>query len=738
VRVGSGRSSGRRSWTGAEDVTQAVALLAARLPAQLRPLARVAYNYRWAWSKEGSDLFRRIDPYRWELAGENPVRLLSDAPDPILDRAARDDDLIYGAWHMDAMITRELAHPPADSLRSIGLSPDHPIAFLCAEFGVHASLPVYSGGLGVLAGDILKESSDRRIPMVAVGLLYREGFLHQRLDDSRYQQEFWIPIFPERLPAAIVTGSDGEPLTVTVEIRERPVVLQIWRVDVGRVPLYLLDAERPENARVDRWITARLYVSDRQVRLAQYTLLGLGAMRALRAMGIDPAVVHLNEGHAALAPLELARELIEAGEPFDQALADAKERTIFTTHTPVPAGNESYSAREMLETLDGFHAGLGMDEASFLEMGRIHPHDATEPFGVTPLGLRASRAANGVSRLHGGTAREMWRDVERDGGAMPAPISSVTNGVHLPTWMAPEMRELLATHLGEDWEDRAADPKTWAPVEDIPDEELWLVRNALRAELVAFLRDRVARDRLARGEPIERAEAAAAAYDPGALTIGFARRVAAYKRIYLLITDPDRTARLLAGPQPAQLVIAGKSHPQDDESKRILQDVLRFHGDPRLADHVAFVEDYDMRIASHLVRGCDLWLNLPRAPMEASGTSGMKAAMSGGLNLSVLDGWWAEAYEEGPGAPNGWAITPEPGLDPAEQDHRDAAALYDLLEHQVLPLWSDRSSEGIPVGWIRSIKRSLVTIGPRFTATRMMQDYLARMYRSTPAPVPRG
>ncbi len=736
MKVGSGRGTTWGSWPGAEDVSRAVALLAARLPAPIRPLARVAYNYRWSWAERGPELFRQIDPYRWELAGENPVRLLSDAPDPVLDRAARDDDLIDGAWRIDALLSRELARPAADGMREAGLTEDRPIAFLCAEFGVHVSLPVYSGGLGVLAGDILKEASDRRIPMVGVGLLYREGFLHQRLDDSRYQQEFWIPTFPERLPAALVTGDDGEPLTVSVEIRNRAIVAQIWRVDVGRVPLYLLDAERPENEQVDRWITARLYVSDRQVRLAQYVLLGLGGMRALRAMGIDPAVVHLNEGHAALAPLELARDLIARGEPVDQAIADAKGRTIFTTHTPVPAGNETYSAQEVLDTLDGFHDGLRMDQERFLELGRVHPHDHDESFGVTPLGLRASRAANGVSRLHGGTARTMWGDLEPDGGSPPAPIGSVTNGVHLPTWMAPEMRELLSNHLDEGWEEDAADPATWDGVAKIPDEDLWAVRNALRTQLVTFLRDHVARDRLARGEAIDRAEAAARSFDPDGLTIGFARRTAAYKRIYLLIADPDRAFSLLRGPVSVQLALAGKSHPQDVESKRILQEVLRFHGDPRVADRVAFVEDYDMQAATTLVRGCDLWLNLPRFPLEASGTSGMKSALNGGLNLSVLDGWWAEAFDpgtDGDGTPNGWAIEPDPSLPPEEQDRRDANALYDLLEREVLPLWTERGQDGIPSGWLQRVRRSLTSIGPRFCATRMMDDYLHTMYRPSPA-----
>jgi starch phosphorylase len=374
-----------------------------------------------------------------------------------------------------------------------------------------------------------------------------------------------------------------------------------------------------------------------------------------------------------------------------------------------------------------------MDERRFLALGRVHPEDETEPFGVTPLGLRSSRAANGVSRLHGGTATAMWHDLLEDANG-PAPatrvIGSVTNGVHVPTWMAPQMRKLFDRRLDEEWENRPADAKTWAGIEAIPDEELWAVRTELRGQLVAFLRDRTARDRLARGEPIERAEAAAHGFDPNALTIGFARRAAAYKRIYLLIADPDRAFALLTGPSAIQLALAGKSHPQDEESKYLLQRVLTFNADPRLGDRVAFVEDYDMRVASYLVRGCDVWLNLPRYPLEASGTSGMKSAMNGGLHLSVLDGWWAEAYQAGDGemVPNGWAIEPNPTLPPEEQDMRDATALYDLLEKDVVPLWNERDELGIPTGWVARMKRSLMTIGPRFCATRMMNDYLHTMY----------
>jgi starch phosphorylase len=707
------------TWPGDDDLAREAEELAAKLPDGLGPLAHLAFNYWWSWAPGGPELFGDVDPYRWAMRQENPLRLLLEAPADLLSRAAENADLMSRAERLHRALDAELAAPA-----SVG-STDHPIAFLCAEYGVHGSLPTYGGGLGILAGDILKEASDLAMPFVAVGILYRQGNFHQRIDLGGWQHEYWIEADPDRLPMALVTGEDGVPLTIEVPLRGREILLQIWRVAVGRVPLYLLDAARPENSRVDQWITSRLYVGDRTIRLAQYALLGMGGIRALRALGIDLAVFHLNEGHAALAPLELAREEVETGRPFEEALAAAKDRTVFTTHTPVPAGNETYSAEQIREVLGDLSSSLGTDEGTVLGLGRSRPEDPDEPLGLTVLGIRASRAANAVSEVHGQVSRVMWSHLFPGRSLEEVPLRHVTNGVHLPTWMAPAMRWLLDLYLGEGWHRRAADPATWEAVDDIPDEELWSVRGQLRADLVELVRDRAVGDRLARAESIDYAEAGGRAFDPDALTLGFARRVAAYKRLGLLIHDPDRARQLLHGPRPVQVVLAGKAHPSDWEAKQLLQRVFVEKWGLNGAERVTFVEDYEMGMASHLVAGCDVWLNLPRPPLEASGTSGMKAGLNGGLNLSVLDGWWAEGYD----GSNGWAIEGDGSLDPEVQDARDAGALYDLLENEVLPTFYERDGAGIPAGWVRRVKASLRTIGPRFCATRMMREYLETTYR---------
>lgn len=707
------------TWAGDRDLAREAAELAAKLPPVLAPLARMAYNYRWSWAPGGPEVFRDVDPYRWGTQRENPVRLLLQAPAESIARAASNPDLLDRVERVHRAIQEEMAAPI-----SVG-SIDRPVAFLCAEYGIHRSLPTYGGGLGILAGDICKESSDMALPFVAVGILYRQGNFHQRIDLSGWQHEYWIETDPDRLPAALVTGFDGLPLTVDVPLRGRDVVLQIWRVDAGRVPLYLLDAARPENTRVDRWITSRLYVGDRTIRLAQYALLGIGGVRALRALGIDPAVIHLNEGHASLAPLELAREDVAAGHPFQEAMAHARERTVFTTHTPVPAGNETYSVGQIREVLGDLASSLETDEASLFGLGRSRPEDPEEPFGLTVLGIRAARTTNAVSRAHGQVSRLMWHHLFPGRSIEDIPIRHVTNGVHLPTWMAPAMRWLLDLYLGEGWHRRAADPSTWEVVDDIPDQELWSVREQIRTDLVEFVRDRAVGDRLARGESIDYAEAGGRAFDPNTLTLGFARRVAAYKRLALLIHESDRARQLLHGPLPVQVVLAGKAHPSDEEAKQILKRVFSEKWGLNGAERVAFLEDYDMGMAAQLVAGCDVWVNVPRPPLEASGTSGMKASLNGGLNLSVLDGWWSEAYD----GTNGWAIEGDGSLDPEEQDARDGHALYDILENEVVPLFYDRDRSGVPAGWVRRVKASLKTIGPRFCATRMMREYLETTYQ---------
>ncbi len=707
---------------GDEELGFRAADLAGRLPEALAPLARIAYNYRWCWYPGGKEAFRSIDPERWELCGENPVRLLQEVSGEALGRAAGDRGLLDGIASLENAFAVDLARA------SVGpAAPERPIAFFCAEYGVHQSLPIYSGGLGALAGDLLKEASDQALALVAVGLMYRQGYFRQRLDSSGWQHEYWIDTDPERLPAALVREPDGRPLTITVTIGRREVSAQIWRVAVGRVALFLLDSDMPGNDRLERWITSQLYVADPITRLSQYALLGIGGVRALAALGIEPSLVHLNEGHAAFAALELAGGELARGASVEAALQAARQKTVFTTHTPVAAGNETYSHEDVIDTVGGVAAQLGVDPELLMRPGRYHPEDGQEPFGMTTLSLRMSRSANGVSRRHGAVAREMWRGLWPEWPLEAVPITHVTNGVHLPSWVGPAMRGVLDRHLGQDWWRSASEPATWEALDAVSDGELWEARRELRAELVEFVKDRSGIDRLAERQPRPGIEAAAHAFDPDVLTIGFARRTATYKRIGLLTYDPGRTLALLGGPQRVQFVMAGKAHPSDEEAKRVVQEMFRFKDAPHVAEHVVYLHEYDLGMAARLVRGCDLWLNLPRPPYEASGTSGMKAVINGGLNLSTLDGWWAEAYD----GTNGWALSGEVDPDSGAQDARDAAALFGLLEGEVLPAFYDRDPDGLPRSWLERIRASMRTLAPAFCAGRMLEDYLDRIYAPT-------
>jgi starch phosphorylase len=703
---------------GRRDIRAAVDELAHRLPKPLRPLATLAYNYRWSWLPGGPELFAAVDAERFELSGRNPVRLLQESPAHTLRVAADDESLVTRVNELVSLLRSDLERPYSEA----AVSTDRPVAFVCAEYGVHVSLPVYSGGLGALAGDVLKEASDRALPMVAVGLMYRKGYFRQRIDASGWQHEYWLETDPERLPAARVTGEDGAPLTVTVAIGSSDVTARIWRVDVGRVPLYLLDTDCPENGPLDRWITGRLYVGDPQTRLSQYTLLGVGGIRALRAMGYEPGVIHLNEGHAALAPLELGRRA--GDESLHDAIKRARARAVFTTHTPVPAGNDTYQAREIEETVGRLATEWGAPIEELVALGHDHGAEPGAPFGVTQAALRSSRSANGVSRRHGEVAREMWQPLWPDRERHDIPIGHVTNGVHVPTWIGTPMRELLDRHLPEGWCQHASDPEVWARVQRIPAAELWETRCRQRLELVEFIRARSVVDRLARDDLHEYVSLAAGVFDPDVLTVGFARRVATYKRLDLLIRDPEWTFALLAGDRPVQVVLAGKAHPRDEEAKRSLQRLFGLKGAKVIGERVVFLDDYDLYSASQLVRGCDVWLNVPRPPLEASGTSGMKSVFNGGLQLSVLDGWWAEAYEPG----NGWAIAGEVDPDHHAQDERHAASLHRLLEHEIVPAFYERDEQGVPQRWLEMVCHSLRTLGPRFSATRMLAEYVAGPY----------
>jgi starch phosphorylase len=706
---------------GRRDLELAADDLAQRLPEALAPLARLAFNYRWSWMPGAGELFASLDADRFELCLQNPVRLLSELPTAVTARAAQNEELTRRAAELERKLTEDLGRPDLEST----FDSAHPVAFLCSEYGVHVSLPVYSGGLGALAGDLLKEASDRALPMVAVGLMYRKGYFRQRIDASGWQHEYWIDTDPERLPAALVTSDSGAPLTVTVPIGNADVTARVWRVDVGRVPLFLLDSDCPDNGPLERWITGRLYDGDGQTRLAQYALLGVGGIRALRAMGFEPGVIHLNEGHAALAPLELARGEDGQGDGLSAALARARARTVFTTHTPVPAGNDTYPPDQVESVVGRLAAELGASTAELVALGRDQADDPWSPFGVTQAALRMSRSANAVSRRHGEVARDMWHWLWPECQGEEIPIGHVTNGVHVPTWIGEPMRELLDRHLGPDWSARAEDPATWSAVDTIPSAELWAARGRQRAGLVRFVGRRSVADRLVRGDLREYVDAAARAYDPEVLTIGFARRVATYKRLELLTRDPEWTLSVLGGDRPVQVVLAGKAHPRDEDAKRSLQSLFGLKGARIVGERVVFLDDYDLNSAAWLVRGCDVWMNLPRPPLEASGTSGMKSVFNGGLQLSVLDGWWAEAYD----GENGWAISGDVDSNHHAQDDRDAEALHHLLEHEVMPAFYERDETGIPERWVSLVRASLKSLGPMFCASRMLREYLDGPYR---------
>jgi len=710
-----------RTFAGAADVARRAADLAEHLPDGLKPLAPVAYNYRWSWFPGGEAVFREINPHRWELAAGNPVKFLSDLWPSTRANAERDTALKGRVLRLAAQMSSDLDEPSSPRPSVAG-----PVAYMCAEYGIHASLPIYSGGLGVLAGDTLKEASDQRLPVVAVGLLYRRGYHRQRLDTSGRQLEYWVTNDPKSLPMARVS-LDGAPLKLSIDIFGRPTWFQVWRVDVGRVPLLLIDSEVPENDQVQRWYTARLYEGEHALRLAQYALLGIGGVRALRALGIEPGTFHLNEGHPALAALEIAATEVAAGASAEDALARVRERVVFTTHTPIPAGNETYRRDELLAAVPELPVRLGIDEEAFLDLFRTTPGASAEDPGMSQLAIRVSRARNAVSELHGQVARRMWRPLFPDVDEDDVPLTHVTNGAHLPTFLSEPFRALFDRHLGESWARRVGDPRTWEPVSSIPDAELWQARCAAREQLIAYVRQKSELDRLQRGEQIEYVRGAATTLDSGVLTLGFARRLALYKRVYLLAHDPERATRLFSGDPPVQLVVAGKAHPRDEDGKNALRDVFALkRRSSELAKRIVVLEDYDLAVARELVAGCDVWVNLPRRPMEASGTSGMKATFNGSLQLSVLDGWWAEAFD----GSNGWAITPDEEGDPETADAHDAKAFYDLLEHEVIPLFHDCDADGIPHGWCEMMKAALVSCAPRFSSTRMLDEYVERIYRS--------
>jgi starch phosphorylase len=715
-----------KRFDGTRDLRRAVDRLARRLPEPLEDLAWISYNYLWSWTPGGAELFTSIDDHRFKLAGENPVRFLLNLPERDLLRTATNAEYLALLSSVAQRMEADLSRPTTRVL------PSGPVAFFCAEFAVHQSLPVYSGGLGVLAGDYLKETSDQALDVVGVGLLYRRGYLHQRMDLSGWQHEYWIEANTGQLPIVRVRGGDGQAIKVKVPVWDSELSAQVWRVNVGRTTLFLLDTELQENSPLERWVTSRLYEGSHDIRLAQYALLGIGGVRALDAMGIRPGLFHMNEGHPALASLEIASQTASelSGErpALKALLAEGRDRFAFTTHTPVPAGNETYSSDEFFRVLGHSIDEMGINREELAALTRIDETSTSEPMGFSPLAIKCSRSTNGVSRRHGEVARGMWNPLFPERSESDVPITYVTNGVHLPTWMNPTMRALLSRVLGHDWERHAYDPALWSHVDEISDIDLWNARCQMRLALVEMIRGRIVVDRLARGEDVDLAVSGLEAFDPTNLTLGFARRLATYKRLDLLFHDVNRLRDIVDHDKGAQFIIAGKAHPLDNDAKTVAKNMFSVKRSMDVPNRVIFLEDYDMRVAPALVSGCDVWLNMPRPPMEASGTSGMKSAMNGGLNLSVLDGWWSEGYN----GQNGWAIDGTTLDDPHAQDERDANALYDLLENEVRPMFFSRDSNGIPVVWLSRIRASLRSLVPMYSSARMLEDYTERIYRSHP------
>ena len=700
------------------------------LPGPLKPLERLVWNYWWSWSADGASLFRDLDADIWEECEHNPRQLLAKTSPYRLAQAATDPVYLERVRRIDELFKDYMAQTTAwPQTGTPVITSANPVAYFCAEFGVHNSLPLYSGGLGILAGDHLKSASDLRLPLVAVGLLYRYGYFVQRLRTDGWQEEHYGETFPAELPIQLVRDVDGLPLQIEVLIRERKVLAQVWRADVGHVQLYLLDTNIPENVETDRWVTGHLYGGDRETRIVQEMLLGIGGVRLLRKLGVEPHVFHLNEGHSAFLTLELAREVIQREQcSMAEATAIVKAHCVFTTHTPVAAGNDEFDPALVVRSFGSSYLNaLGLTQEEFLGLGRVNPSNASERFGLTPLAIRMCRSTNGVSKKHGEVSRSLWQELWPEKTANEIPITHITNGVHAPTWVSPLLRYLYEKYVGADWANQLNDRVRWEKaVAGISDEELWIAHSLLKERLVAFLRFRSYQARRAAGEKLDYIEAANTMFEPGALTIGFARRVAGYKRWNLLLTDPDRLLRLINDSnRPIQFVFAGKAHPQDDGSKRILQQLAYWKYDPRVRQRAVFLEDYDQEIARQLVQSVDVWLNVPRRPLEASGTSGEKVAMNGGLNLSILDGWWLEGYD----GTNGFAIgNGSESEDVAKIDASDAESLYRVLEQDVVPLYYDRGSDGVPRRWIAMMKRAIQTLAPEYNSDRMVQDYAQKIY----------
>src|SRR5262245_35278605 len=696
-------------------------LLFTPIPQRISRLRELAYNLWWSWHPEAQDLYRQIDPELWEQDYHNPVDFLRDARERRLDAAAADEAYLRQYDRVLADFDRYMSAGDTWFAQAYPDKKQETIAYFSAEFGLHESLPIYSGGLGVLAGDHAKEASDLGLPFVAVGFLYPQGYFRQLLDHSGWQEAIYSKLDFADVAASPALTPEGREVVVEVELPGRTIYAKVYRIQVGRIPLFLMDTDIHPNSPQDRQLSARLYGGDQEMRVAQEIVLGIGGVRALRQLGVTPTVWHMNEGHSAFLVLELARELVQKGMPFAEAMQQIQSESVFTTHTPLPAGNDAFPLPLIEKYFWQYWSQLGLSRDEFVNVA-MQQQNWGPTFAMTVLALKSSDRHNGVSKLHGHVARGMWQWLYGDKSQDDVPITSITNGVHTATWLAPQMRRLFEAYMGEDWEDRLDDVEMWQKIHEIPDEVLWQTRQRLKRLLVDFARDRTR----ARHIRLSTTPAVWPVLDENAFTIGFARRFATYKRATLLFKDIDRLKAILnRWDRPVQIIFAGKAHPADDPGKLFIQQVYQMSQQPGFLGRILFIEEYDMCVARALVQGVDVWLNTPRRPYEASGTSGQKASLNGAPNVSILDGWWPEAYN----GKNGWAIGEEreyANLD--EQDWNDSQHLYGLLENDVLPMFYDRGSDGVPHDWLKWSKEAIATVAPVFSTRRMVKEYTTRLY----------
>jgi starch phosphorylase len=687
----------------------------------------LARNLWWSWDNDSASIFHDLDPLRWTQLNHNPIALLSEIPLASVERRAQ-EIVLHG--RVNYAYRREREYLDADrtwGARHAGILRPRPVAYFSAEFGLHESLPVYSGGLGVLAGDHVKSASDLGIPLVGVGLFYGQGYFRQRLDKNGWQQEEYLQTDTNHMPMEPAIGTKGEPVTVQIETRTGSIRAKVWRLKIGRCALLLLDSNVEGNAPEDRELTARLYGGDSRFRIRQELLLGVGGFRALKAMGITPSVLHLNEGHSGFAVLEAIRNRMEEeGLDFSCAVPRVSREVVFTTHTPVPAGHDRFDGSLIEEHLGPLRDSLGISYDWLMSLGRENTQNSSECFCMTVLGLKLARRANAVSALHGEVSRAMWTSLFPGRSEEAVPICHITNGVHVPTWLAPLMYRLYDRHLGTGWAEHSGEPQIWEGIENVDDAELWETHLSLKTGLIEFARFRAVEQAQRRGESAKTLQSLSKVLSPDALTIGFARRFATYKRANLILADVEMLASMVNDPKrPVQFVFAGKAHPHDNPGKQVLQQIAELMRNKRFANKFVFIEDYDINVGRYLVQGVDVWLNSPRRPLEASGTSGQKVVLNGGLNLSVLDGWWAEAYD----GLNGFAIgTGRTHTNMDVHDRRDGENLYRVLREEVIPLFYQRDRDGLPRGWIKRMKRTIRTLGWRFNANRMVMDYTLKCY----------